>query len=388
MDKTRADAEVRLNLIQYRKSEKARQRHERKAAREIDRRHKDELAAEFRERKKLAREEYRMLLKEDREKARSQRLRAKKERRRLLRYYTRSQFKRILHFYRVFYPSNLRKFIRVLSRELSEGKKMLIIAANSTALFLLSYLVLYILSMGVTVIAASIFKFPTIVYYHEIFFNVSPEAWYHDAVKTIFSAGPLLNLIIGILFITIYNRIRELTGNFKLFFLWGFLHSVNMLFGAMLVGTLFETGVGHVISWMYIMDTGRMLYSILSVFILVITGLIATKHFLFSGNAYFPKIDASNNTRFVVAQVLLPFLLGTAAMILVRQPRFLFYDTFVMITMLVMIIPVLASYRSYNDLFFEEETKKISIRLLPLIALAALLIFFRVGLEIGIRFGS
>ncbi len=53
----------------------------------------------------------------------------------------------------------------------------------------------------ITVIAASFFNYPTIVHYYEIYFNISPEAWYHDSVKTIFSSGPLVNFTVGITFL-------------------------------------------------------------------------------------------------------------------------------------------------------------------------------------------
>jgi hypothetical protein len=181
---------------------------------------------------------------------------------------------------------------------------------------------------------------------------------------------------------------RDSGGAFKLFFLWGFLHAVNMLFGAMLVGTLFETGVGHVISWMYIMDTGKVSYSIISIFLLVIAGLFSTKHFLISGNTYYNEINITNRTSFIISQVFMPYLIGNAFLVMLRQPRFIFYDTFIGITMIICIIPVLVTFKSYHELYFEEEEKKPGLVWVPMAILAGIIIIFRGVLEIGIRFGG
>jgi hypothetical protein len=252
----------------------------------------------------------------------------------------------------------------------------------------LAYFALFIVSQAITVIAASFFDYPTIVYYYEIYFNISPEAWFHDSVKTIFSSGPLVNFVIGITFLIFYNNIKESTGPFKLFFLWGFLHAVNMLFGALLVGTLFGAGVGHVISWMYIMDTGKVLYSIISIFLLVIAGLLSTRQFLISGNTYYNEINKSNRTSFIIGQVLIPFLFGNAFLVFLRQPRFIFYDTFTGIALIMCIIPILLTYRSYNELYFEEDEKSPKVVWISLIVLAAVVFFFRFILETGLRFGG
>lgn len=381
-------AELRRKLREFRIEQNAQQRLKRKADRERLKAEREELALEFKERRKQARIEFEKLLKEDREKARLNRLQAKKERRRLFRFYLRSQFRRLLLSYRLLSPGNIRKSFHSYRQGAPKRKSFFIITANSTVMFLFSYLSLFLLSQATTVIAAGFFNFPTIVYYYEVYFNISPDEWYHDAVKTIFSAGPLLNLLIGFSFLIIFNNIRELTGVFKLFFLWGFLHTINMLFGAMLIGTLFETGVGHVISWMYVMDTGKMLYSIVSIFILVLTGLVATRQFLFTGNSYYNKLDRQNSTLFIMAQVLLPYILGNAAMILIRQPKFIFYDTFVLLTLIIVIIPVLATYRTYNDLYFEEGEKKQHITWISLLLLMLLILFFRGVLSMGLHFSA
>ncbi|MDX9907310.1 MAG: hypothetical protein RBS55_12040 [Bacteroidales bacterium] len=309
------------------------------------------------------------------EKLETQRL---KEEKRLQRIQVRTKFS-----WKVYFKNAVIKF----KSGKAKRRHNALITINSTVFFIMSYLALFFISQAVTVIAAGFFNYPATVYYFEIYFNISPEAWYHDSVKTIFSAGPLVNFILGVICLIIYHKLKESPVTFKIFFLWGFLHGVNMLFGAMLVGTLFETGVGHVISWMYIMDTGRLLYSILSIFLLVIAGMIATKPFLFSANSYFNEINTGNRQTFMLSQVFWPFLTGNIIMILVRQPRLVFYDTFILFTLVISVLAVLFTFSGYNELYFEEEDKKPGIAWIATGILILALIFFRVILGIGIRLG-
>jgi hypothetical protein len=380
--------EAQLKLNEFKLSEKEKQRIKQKADQEEAKRLRRELKVEFRQRDQLARQEWEKLTSEDKEKAKSVRLQEKKERKKEFRDDLKIRFKNFILSFRSLNIQTFKRKLKDFRENAPKRRRFALISFNSTVLFILAYLFLFLVSQAITVIAASFFNYPTTVYYYEIYFNIDPETWYHDSVKTIFSAGPLVNFVVGITFLIIYTNVREASGPFKLFFLWAFLHSVNMLFGALLVGTLFETGVGHVISWMYIMDTGKVLYSIISIFFLVIAGIISTKQFLISGNTYYNEINKNNRTSFILSQVFMPYLLGNIFLVLLRQPRFIFYDTFIGIALIICILPVFLTYRSYNELYFEEEEKKPGFTWFGIAILAVVILFFRGVLEIGIRFGG
>ena len=369
-------------------SEKQRTRLREKVEAKERKRINKELKAEFRQSQKMAKLEWKELTTEEQKKRRELIKSVRNERKKLRR-------RRIKWAFRKFFISFKSLNIKTIQRKLKSFRenapnryRIYKVVLNSTVLFLLSYFALFFTSQAVTVIAARFYDYPATVYYYTTYFNISQEAWYHDSVKTIFSAGPVICFVIGITFLITYSKMKETTGSFKLFFLWGFLHSVNMLFGALLVGTLFEAGVGHVISWMYIMDTGRVLFSIISIFLLVITGLIVTKPFLISGNTYFNEINRHNRTSFMIAQVLIPFLISNLFLLLLRQPRFVFYDTFIGLTQVIIIIPILITFTSYNDLYFEEDEKNPRIAWISMGVLALALFIFRVVLEFGVRFSG
>lgn len=379
--------EVQQRQKEFHLAEEQKNRLKHKAEREESKKINGGLRIEFQEKKMRARKELMELSRSEKIRLIEVRKSEKKERKRLFKLGARSRINKFFSSFRSLNSVAIRQKINEFRGNSKLQKRLAIITFNSTALYLLSYLGFFLLTQVITVITASFFKYPVIVHYYEIYFNISPDAWYHDSVKTIFASGPLVNFAVGITFLIIFSNIREETGSFKLFFLWGFLHAVNMLFGAMLVGTLFEAGVGYVISWMYIMDTGKVLYSIISIFLLVLAGLLTTKQFLISGNTYYNEMNKSNRTPFIISQVLLPYIIGNTILIILRQPRFIFYDSFISFTMIVCILPVLFTYRSYNQLYFEEEEKKPRISWLILLVLAGVMLFFRGVLGIGIRLG-
>ena len=178
------------------------------------------------------------------------------------------------------------------------------ILLNSTALFVLSYLVLFIISQIITIWVALSFDYKLIVYYFKLYYNIRGDEWSGDAVKILYSIQPLVGLIFGFIFLTIYNNKKNETGNFKLFYLWGFVHGIVFFFGSLLMGTLLNQGFGWVISYLYYRDTGKMIFSIISIFALAIAGTSIAKLFIFSGSSYFNFINRDRKRIMIVAQTL------------------------------------------------------------------------------------
>ena len=261
------------------------------------------------------------------------------------------------------------------------------ITINATALFILSYLFIFFFSMLASAIASTIFDFSSIIYYYNVYFFIRSDEWYADAVKVIFSSGPVAALFLGTLLLIIFSYIREDKGIFKMFYFWGFLHGYSFFFGGLLTGTLFSRGFGHVIIWSYIMDTGKLVYSFISVAVLITIGLLSTKSFLISANSYYTNINKKNSTSFIFAQVVMPFILGTIILTLIRLPKIDEYFIFVTLTLLLVIIPILANYRLYPVLYFEEEKITIKTNLKLFISTIIIIVLFRIILAIGIPIG-
>jgi hypothetical protein len=247
----------------------------------------------------------------------------------------------------------------------NDRNRFLKIFFNSLFMFMLSYLVIYIIGQLITVWAASTFDYKLIVFPYKIYYNIDSDQWTPDAVKILYSILPLTGLILGTIGIILYSSKRNESGYFKLFFLWAFVHGVVMFFGSTLMGTLLNQGFGWVIAYLYYRDTGKMIFSIISIFALFIAGTSITRSFLISGNAYFNYVKHENRKFLFLSQVLLPAIIGTGIMILLKIPTDDYYTTneeyifevSKISTILLILLPVGLAFKSMGDIYFDEEPR-------------------------------
>ncbi len=322
----------------------------------------------------------------------------KKRRRRLMRYYLKRQFMNFIVFLKTFDKRTSRGLYNSASafvHNKEKHKKHFRVFLNSLSLFLLSYLVLYGISMLITVWVARSFDYRTIMFYYKIYYNIDRGDWTADSVKILYSIAPLTGLFFGSVFLIIFSTFRNERGILKLFFLWGFIHGMIMFFGSLLMGTLLNKEFGWVISYLYFRDTGKMIFSIFSIFALVALGGFTAKSFLISGNTYLNFVDKSNKRFLLSSQVVLPVIIGTVILILLKIPNNFYFgsedeayfETFKLSTILLFMIPLMMAFGSFNETYFDEEPRKI--RFYWKFFLLAIIVWgvFRFGLSSGVHFG-
>lgn len=267
-----------------------------------------------------------------------------------------------------------------------EKRKSLNIILNSTAFYLLSYLVVFMLFQFTTVIASKIFDIPTTLFYNKIGFNVIPEAWTFDSVKVIYSSGNIILFLISISFLVILIKALEFNGLLRLFFLWGFIHSISMLLGSFIIGAFNFEGFGIVLSYLYLADTAKMLLLFCGLLLLIAIGMGMVKVFLFSANIYFNFLSPIMRPAFRRDQFLIPFMISTLFLLVIKYPLSL-YDTLMLFIPLFMLLPLFWGIGRYPVFYFEETEKSIQISKRLLIITLGFYIVYRVVLGIGINFG-
>ncbi len=238
-----------------------------------------------------------------------------------------------------------------------------VISVNSLALFLLSYLVIYITSQLITLWVAGSFGYKTVFYYYKIYYDIESYDWSADSVKILFSIMPLTGVLMGTFFLILFSIFRNEPGNLKLFMLWGFVHGMVMFFGSLLMGTLMNKDFGWVIAYLYYRDTGKMIFSIISIFALVIIGGLIAKSFLISGNAYYNFLNKKSSKFLLSGQVIFPVVTGSIILALIKIPdQFYFgttdemyYEFFKLLTFSILIIPLVISFKTYDEIYFDEE---------------------------------
>lgn len=251
-----------------------------------------------------------------------------------------------------------------------------IIAINSLASFVLSYLIIFYLNQLSFVLTSGMYGYPVSVDYASVFFHVEPYQWTHDAVFTIFSSGYVLTFIFGLLMLLGFYYILPDALPVKVFFFWFVMHAGNYVFGGLLLGNLFTQGLGHVFNWMYLLDTPRMLISLTGFFGLLVISLMAAYWVGVSSNAYFVKYNEKMAPFFITAQVFVPYLIGSALLFLYFYPKNMFQERWGWLVLGTMLLIFYSRAQYMQDLLFEEdETRQIRpMKGLIITAIAALVI--------------
>lgn len=267
-------------------------------------------------------------------------------------------------------------------------RNFLIIFSNSLSYFIISFIFMYLFGQFATAVAGLQFDYTSIIYYYKLVYAIDSGAWTADAVKFLFSMAPMLILLIGIISLIIYIRMYDNIGHFKIFFLWSFAFAIIWSFGALLAGTILDQGIGYVVMYFYLLDTGKLIISLFALTMLLIISTLTAKWFLFSANSYFNELNEHNRAFFTYAHVLLPLLTGTAIMILVKLPKITYYELFILLLGLIYGIPVFLRYSGYPTFYFDDFPIKIKLDKLALIGAIVMLIAFRVIFEFGIKFSA
>lgn len=265
-------------------------------------------------------------------------------------------------------------------------KQHLTISVNSTVLFLIAYILIFGLTSLVTAISASAFGYTTEVQYNQILYFVRSYDWTSDSVKAIFSTGPIVSLIIGILLWILYSKVSEETGILKLLVVWMIIQCIIFFFGDMMMGALFSKGFGYVIMYLYFMDTGKLIITLFALATMFTLGLLMARQLLFTANTYVDMLPGDQARKFSLFQFLIPFVAGNLVIILVKLPGISMYEIFLNGSALFFLIPVYIRTGMMQDLFFEEEKKEVRLYTKSVIIALTMLALFRVIFGIGIRF--
>jgi hypothetical protein len=321
-----------------------------------------------------------------------------RNRKRLIRQLIKSRIKSVFYELKTFDKYTLRRWtsgILAFAENKDKRNSFFMITFNSTVLFIFSYLIIYIIGQVATVITALSFDYKVILFYYKVYYNIDSYQWTSDSVKIIYSVKPAVGLIIAIISLIIYSTRRDTPGNAKLFYLWATVHGSIMFFGSLLMGTMLNKDFGWVISYMYYRDTGKMIYSIVSIFSLIIIGGFLAKSFLISGNSYFNYITRNENKFFLASQVFWPVVIGTSLQILASVPNSNYYmpdDEVVykvlkLLTILILMIPLLIKFRSFNEVFFDEEPRKVKLNWKYFLFTLLIIAIMRISLQSGIHIG-
>lgn len=235
-----------------------------------------------------------------------------------------------------------------------------IIVVNSTASFVVAYLIVFYVNMLTTILSAGMFDFNLSFNYSQVYYQIQDYKWTHDSVKLIFGSGSIMVFILGVLSLVGFFGLIEESSRLKTLFLWITLISFNQTFGNLMIGNLFKTGVGHVFNWMYFSDTAKMVVALMGFFGLVVTAFIMRKPVGISANTYFNKIGSKNFPFFIMAQLILPFIFGYGLILAYFSQQLVFKEKYAWVSLGIMLLFIFISLSKSEDMYFDEEDKNIT----------------------------
>lgn len=281
-------------------------------------------------------------------------------------------------------------FLQLANRKLMKSslnrKDFIVAVFHSLAFYAIAFLLIWFLTSLTTVIIANSLDIPTIWRYFRIDFMIPQSQWNHDLVKITFSGGPITSLFFGILCLIAYYNVMNLNGILKMLFLWGFIHGWTGFFGSLFIGTLTSTGFGHVVIWLYFNDTARLTTNLFSLLMLFFGGFIIARPVLISANYYLNNLPETSRTSFLVAQMILPALIGMGMFVVLRAPASL-EDQLLPFTGLLMILPVFMRRHHFSIIYFDDDEIEVRPEWIYLIIAALMIAAYRIIFEFGIRSG-
>lgn len=296
-------------------------------------------------------------------------------------------------FIRKFYP-DYKKKSNVPFSELStenvtdqikqQQKNYFYYSINSTAIFIIAYLLVYLIYQITVLIVASKWKLDSVLLYYDLAFNDYSPLWSRQNIIITTISGPVISLIIGILFFRFLSGRPKVKGFLKLFFLWIAMHGFNLFLGAFGSGVSFDQGFGYVPAWLYWNVFWQIFMSLVFLFILGYIGYYAAPKFLDTSKSAY-RVRPENRLRFLLFQVALPMVIGTIIILLIKIPNNMPYETGTLVTMVFGIVPVFLNRNAKPSITFEREKKATHVKWIYIVIFVVFMIIYRVGLNNGLH---
>jgi len=269
--------------------------------------------------------------------------------------------------------------------------KFVIVFLQSTAYYVLAFLLVYVIYQLVTILTASAFHIPIDWYYYQLKFPLYTysKLYTRPALVLIFGTGPIVSLMFAFISLKLFFSKRSASNHFQLFSLWGIVCGINMFFGAYIIGFLTRTEFIYTSEWLMmstVFDIEEMLFTLVSIGMLLIIGRLLTPLFLVSSGSI-TLLTPEYRLFFIYSQVILPWITGIGVFFLIVTPHY--YIPFLLKTLTpgLIVIPSLFMYNTARNenIHTSGLIRRNYFKWSIVIAVIALLFFYRVVLSFGLK---
>lgn len=269
---------------------------------------------------------------------------------------------------------------------------------NSTGLFLISYLIIYLIYQLPTILVASVYKIDSVLYFYELYFPIgnASNLWTKTNIIAITLIGPLSSGITAILLFR-WVQLRNIKNHiFRLLLLWVAFQGTAHFLGAFVAGIITDLGFGYVANWLFLNVFFKILISLVFLSVLSLAGYYSATTAL--TNLPHGRMKSLHRTVSLISTYLLPWLLGTTLLILLRFPdktpqheNIMVYDAIILVSMVFAIVPMVFRKKSRSSASIVKG-KKVSLLkgILMFAGGVVIVLLFRLilinGLYFAIRF--
>jgi hypothetical protein len=263
----------------------------------------------------------------------------------------------------------------------------LTIAVNSLFVFLLTYVLVYLFYWLTSMLVASWYGLDSTLYFYDLKFNDHSNVWNRFNILMVTGIPPFFCLFLGLFLYRVVFKMKRIVGLQKLVILWSSFHLFNHFFGAFPAGVVTDEGFGYVAAWLYMNTAFKFMFSIISLFVLAVIGYYSAQHILETSDSLH-RIKQENRLAFILMQIALPWLIGTAIMLLIRAPKNFDYpyETLMLFSTVFLVIPPFFNDKVKPKLNLLRVKKKRYINMGYFAMMLALLLFLRIMLGIGLHF--
>lgn len=232
-----------------------------------------------------------------------------------------------------------------------------LVLINSTVYFLLAYLLIHTLLDLSSILTAKSMGFQGTVHFNHLAIFSDRHSWTSDTVKVIYGTAPLIALLLGLFLTLLYRHIQDADGPQKMLVWWGYIHCYSLAFGSIIAGALTGNGFGHTLAWMYVGESGKLILSVIALLALYSVGKMNTQPFIYLSNFCINYSQPQKRRQMCWFQLLIPYLIGTGVLVLMRTPLNNPYFNLINLSTFVLIAPILFDSRKIPEVYFDEKPK-------------------------------
>ena len=203
-----------------------------------------------------------------------------------------------------------------------------ILTIYSTATYLISYVLVYLIFSSITILVANIYHIETILYHDKLFFLTPDNSplWDFDSAIYVFGAGTRFCVILMAALMIFFHKIREEKTFFKIFVFWFILHLINRMISTFILGSLIDLYFSNVVfDWLYFDRWLDLVLAIFSLFLLITIGNFTTRSLLLASRS-FQLIKSNKRSHYVWYQAITPWFISSVIIMVMHLPSFAYIE--------------------------------------------------------------